>query len=120
MNIILAFLGWLIWSVGNFVVQKDDDEDDGMCVPAEGVGLWGYFKPYIVAYEKKNLENQIFGFCVAVGLIFFGIAKLGLDAIPVGDVQHLQWNDTYYFCSGIVGEVILKLVRKYRKTRKDV
>jgi hypothetical protein len=48
-----------------------------------------------------------------------GMYKLGLDAIPIDDFKHLQWNDLYYAASGVVGEILMKYLKKFRDQRKN-
>lgn len=106
MNISLALWGWLIWTVGNFVLEKDNYDDLEKVFPYH-------------TYFWKNFENWIFNLLVATGLIFFGIKGLGLDAIPIGDFSHLRWNDAYYAGSGPIGEILMKYIKKFKKAKAN-
>jgi hypothetical protein len=106
MNILFAFIGWLLWTWGNFTLEKDGYDDHEQDFPAR-------------AYIKKNWDNWIFNALVAAGLIMVGMYKLGLDAIPIDDFKHLQWNDLYYAASGVVGEILMKYLKKFRDQRKN-
>lgn len=105
MNILLAFFGWLIWNFALFSMEKDKFDDAGQEFP---------IKPYL----KKYWDNWVLSLFAVPVLIILGIKGLGLDAIPVDDLQHLRWSDAYYLGAGAITEIIKHymtvIIKKYR------
>jgi hypothetical protein len=93
MNILLAFLGWLAWNWGLFVYEKDSlDALDQ--------------KFNVKHYAERYWDNWVLSLICVPILIIIGIKGLGLKALPVADVEDLQWNDMYYLASGLLAEAV--------------
>jgi hypothetical protein len=99
MNILLAFLGWLAWNIGLFSYEKDKYDDRN-----ESFSLGDY--------AKKFYDNWLLSLVCIPILIIAGLKGLGLDAIPIDDFKHLQWNDLYYLGSGALAEIVKVLIKR--------
>ncbi len=107
MNILLAFFGWLAWNIGLFSYLKDqaDDLDQDFGVKA---------------YAKKHWDNWLLSLVMVPILIIIGMKGIGLDAIPIFDIDHLQWNDIYYAGSGFFSEALKFGITQVAKKAKKL
>lgn len=103
MNILLTFIGWLLWSWIGFNLTKNEADDKDI-----EFGL--------KHYALKRWDDWIGSFIAATFLLIVGHMGLGLDLIRVIDETHPpQWSDLYYAGSGVLYEAILTIYRKVKK-----
>lgn len=95
--LLCSVVGWGLWTVGNFVIAKDKYDDEEKDFP------WA-------TYKKKNWDNWIFNGIVAIALVLVGILKLDIEPLGIEGVH--GWSDIYYFGSGVVGEWIIKGIKR--------
>jgi len=106
MNLLLVFIGWVIWNYTEFSISKDSfDEAD----------LPFNFK----AYFSKKWDNWIGSLLAAVCLLLIGHLGLGYDLVTTFS-DKLEWSQLYYLGSGAFYESIVFGIRKMRgKTLAD-
>lgn len=102
MNIILSLLGWLMWNFGLFSFEKDKADDLN-----QDFDIRHYIKCY--------WDNWVLSLIMVPILIILGIKGLGLDAIPMLDIEHLKWSDSYYLGAGFFAEALKYYLAKLRK-----
>ena len=102
MNIALTFLGWLIWNFGLFSMEKDKADEKGLDFS-------------IKHYAKCYWDNWLYSLFFIPLLILLGIKGLGLEAIPMFDVQSLKWSDFYYLGAGFFAEALKYYIALARK-----
>lgn len=106
MNILLTLLGWLAWNFGLFTMEKDKADDLG--------------KPFDLRhYAACYWDNWLFSLIFIPILIIMGIRGLGLEALPIGDFEHLKWNDIYYLGAGCFAEIAKYLISTARNKWKQ-
>lgn len=102
MNILLSLLGWLAWNFGLFTMEKDKADDEGKDFD---------IRHYVYCYW----DNWVFSAIFIPILIIFGIKGLGLNAVPIGDFEDLQWSDAYYLAAGCLAEIAKYYITLIRK-----
>lgn len=106
MNIVLTLLGWGLWNLIEWNLEKNkaDDQDKDF----DGA-----------AYRKKKKDDWIVSFFVAVFLLVVGHMGLGLDLLRVVDSEHpAKWSDLYYAGSGFLYEVLKFLIKKFKGSKQ--
>lgn len=104
MNILLALLGWIIWNFALFTIEKDKSDDADIAFDTK-------------KYIRTHWDNWVLSAIMIPILIIIGVKGIGLDALPIGDFEDLQWNDLYYLGAGAITEVVkhytVVIIKKY-------
>jgi hypothetical protein len=102
MKVLITVIGWLAWNVIIFRIEKDKFDSDG--------------KPFPLSqYFKTNWDNWLSTVVVAALLLVLG--QNVLHIINMAESTTLSWNDAYYAGSGIITEVIIYAIARYKKSK---
>lgn len=102
MKILITLLGWMAWNVLILRIEKDQYDTTGKAFP-------------IKEFALKNWDNWLSTVVVAALLLVLG--QNFLHIINLAESSDLTWNDAYYAGSGVITEVIIYGIAKYKKTK---
>lgn len=106
MKVIIAFLGWLTWNTIILRIEKEAYDSTGKAFPLK-------------EYAWKNWDNWLASLVVASLLIVLGQNIIHVISLSEG-IDNLTWNDAYYAGSGIITEVIIYAIGKYKQFKTKV
>lgn len=104
MKVLITFFGWLAWNVVILRIEKGQYDDSGKAFP-------------IKEYAQKNWDNWLASLVVGGLLLILG--QNFMHIINLAESSNLTWNDAYYAGSGIITEVIIYAIAKYRKYKSQ-
>lgn len=96
----LIIIGWFAFNILNFSMAKDlrDETDHNFPILPYIAGVW---------------DN--WAWSAIVGLVIFAV---GQNKIDPSAVVGLQWQDSFYLLPGPASELLIVVLKKYRKALK--
>lgn len=97
-NTVAALFGWLAFNFILFRMEKDTYDSANKAFP-------------LGAYVQKTWDNWIASLVIIPALLYVGYNKLDFGIIG----EHpIAWSDLYYLGSGIITELLIKAISKWR------
>lgn len=101
MKALFALCGWLLWNVGVFSLDKNDNDEKHTDFP-----LW--------QYVKEKYDNWI-GSAICCGFLLLTMKLgFGVDVLKTINVANLVWSDALIGFSGPAWEILLWGIKKVR------
>ena len=106
MKVLIAFLGWVLWTWGEFTIEKDGFDEAGKKFP-------------IGEYAAKHWDNWVWNLIIATILIVVG--QNFLHVVNITDditAESLAKGDLYLLASGFIGQSLMFAYKKWIKKKK--